>query len=73
MTEEEAEVGEAGDDERCDMPSDIDVELDVPPLAPEPLHVPRSVALDTGALYVHTILRDTQLSLAQQMDHTVQF
>lgn len=46
MTDDDAEVGEAGDD---DMPSEIDVELDVTPLAPDPF--------DTGALYVHTILR----------------
>lgn len=39
----------------CEMPSDIEVELEVPP---EPLQCVcvRSDAHDTGALYVHTIL-----------------
>lgn len=36
------------------MPSEIDVELEV---APEPLQCVRSDAHDTGALYVHTILK----------------
>lgn len=37
----------------CEMPSDMEVELEV---AAEPLQCVRSDALDTGALYVHTIL-----------------
>lgn len=38
----------------CDMPSEMEVELEV---APEPLQCVRSDAPDTGALYVQTILR----------------
>lgn len=44
----------------CDMPSEMEVELDV---AAEPLQPARSDALDTGALYVHTILQTKQLPM----------